>query len=419
MSILSSSTTTNYILIDFSCSKHFSHNWTYLLGFGKFIEQGSQAASVEYWINRAADRRKGFSAGSQVQSFLLSPIYGYSRSRNLLRWTIDQFFERGNNLLVRLNWLPSAKRLFLGLATVYYTQSAVRALRIRYKKSDDIVLIFPSIDGLGLHFLKRCLRKRVPINKVVIRTLQAERRGMFSIPDLVPFVENLVLNSPDMDIRIGFEVARVGEILRKSSKTSSQIFWSPIPSYQEISWRDSKKSDSTMRIGFLGAARKLKGFENVPRIIQSLVSSGKKFEFYLQLAAEEWEGYQDILRNLRELGVEIIFLEGGCSDDLLLQTISKLDCLILPYFVEEYRNAGSGLLFHAADFGVPVISMHGVGFDWDIQQYSLGVLCNSSEEIPNQVILLDCEQYRDSIDNYNLARNEITAALLNFEKKVN
>lgn len=418
MKVSSFSTSTNYILIDFSCSKHFSHNWTYLLGFGNFIKQEIRAASVEYWINRAADRRKGFSAGSQVHSFLLSPIYGYSKSKNLPRWAIDQFFERGMNLLVRIKCQPSVRQIYLSIATVYYTHAAVRALKIRYKKSDDIVLIFPSIDGLGLHFLKRCLRKRIPINKVVIRTLQAERRGMFSIPNLVSFVENLVLNSPDLDIRIGFEVARVGENLRMSSQVSSQIFWSPIPSCQKISWRDSNESKSTMRIGFIGAARKLKGFENIPTIIQSLVSSGKKFEFYVQLAAEEWEGYRDILRKIQEIGDEIIFLEGGCSDELLLQTISKLDCLILPYFVEEYRYAGSGLLFHAADFGVPVVSMHGVGFDWDIQQFSLGLLCNSTEEISDQVKILDYNIFQSTIKNYNIVRNEITKGLLNFEKNV-
>jgi glycosyltransferase involved in cell wall biosynthesis len=241
---------------------------------------------------------------------------------------------------------------------------------------------------------------------------------MFSIPNLIPFVENLVLNSPDMDVHIGFEVARVGENLRLSSKANSKIFWSPIPSTKQISWEGLNEFDPPIRIGFLGAARKLKGFENVPKIIQRLVSSGKRFEFYVQLAAEEWDGYRKILGEIRELEGEIIFLEGGCSDELLLQTISKLDCLILPYFIEEYRNAGSGLLFHAADFGVPVISMHGVGFDWDIQQYSLGTLCNSSEEIPNQVRVLDRKKYLDSIRNYNLARNEITTALLSFEKRV-
>jgi glycosyltransferase involved in cell wall biosynthesis len=279
--------------------------------------------------------------------------------------------------------------------------------------------VFPSIDGLGLYFLQRCLRKRIPIKKVVLRTLQAERRGIFSIPNLIPFIENLVLESPELDVRVGFEVARVGENLRLSSKANSQILWSPIPSTKEVNWGGLKESDPPMRIGFLGAARKLKGFESVPKIIQPLVASGKRFEFYVQLAAEEWEGYRDTLKKIRELEAEIIFLEGGCSDELLLQTISKLDCLILPYFIEEYRNAGSGLLFHAADLGVPVISLHGVGFDWDIQQYSLGVLCNSSEEIPSQVIVLDREQYRDSIHNYNLARNEITTALLNFERRVN
>jgi hypothetical protein len=85
--------------------------------------------------------------------------------------------------------------------------------------------------------------------------------------------------------------------------------------------------------------------------------------------------------------------------------------------VEEYRFAGSGLLFHAADFGVPVISMFGVGFDWDIQEFSIGVLCNTYEEIPGLLQKLDRNQYRKSIIEYNLARNETTIDLLNFGKK--
>lgn len=347
-------------------------------------------------------------------SFLLSPIYGFARSKNFLRWAIDQFFERGVFLLDKIKWLRPIKKFLMRIATVYYTHAAVCALRDRYMKSDDIVLVFPSIDGLGLHFLKRCLRKNVPIKQVVLRTLQAERRGIFSIPNLIPFVEDLILNSPVLDVRVGFEVDRVGNNLKSSSKSISKILWSPIPNTKGTTWGDSGKSELVTRIGFLGAARKLKGFENVPKIIDSIASSGNRFEFYVQLAAEEWDGYQDILKAFRESEIEVIFLEGGCSDELLLQAISILDFLVLPYFVEEYRFAGSGLLFHAADFGVPVISLLGVGFDWDIQEFSIGVLCNTYEEIPGLLQNLDRNTYRKSIVEYNLARNEATTELLNF-----
>lgn len=414
MNLSTDSPTTEYILIDFSCSKYFSHNWTYLSEFGKFIEESGRSSSVEYWISKAADKRIGSSKQSQVFSFLLSPIYGFSRSRNFLRWTIDQFFERGIYLLDRVKWLRSIGQILMRIATAYYTQAAVRALRARYRKTDDIVLVFPSIDGLGLHFLKRCLRKNIPIKQIVLRTLQAEGRGMFSVPNLILFVEDLILNSPVLDVRVGFEVDRVGSNLKSSSKSISRILWSPIPSTKSTSWRDSGKSESVTRIGFLGAARKLKGFENVPKIISSIASSGERFEFYVQLAAEEWTGYQDILKAFRNSGIEVIFLEGGCSDELLLQTISILDFLVLPYYVEEYRFAGSGLLFHAADFGVPVISLLGVGFDWDIQEFSIGVLCDTYEEIPGLLQSLDRNTYSKSIIEYNLARNKATTELLNF-----
>jgi glycosyltransferase involved in cell wall biosynthesis len=320
-------------------------------------------------------------------------------------------------MLNKSNWLRPFEKILMRFATTYYTQAAVSALRDRFVRSDDLVLVFPSIDGLGLHFLKRCLRKKIPIKQVVIRTLQAEGRGMFATPNLIQSVEDLILVSPDLDVRIGFEVNRVGNILKSSSKSISQILWSPIPNTKSASWGNLEKSELIARIGFLGAARKLKGFENVPRIIKSIASSGRRFEFYVQLAAEEWNGYKDILEEFRNSEIEITFLEGGCSDELLLKTISILDCLVLPYRVEEYKFAGSGLLFHAADFGVPVISMRGVGFEWDIQEFSIGVLCNTYEEIPGLLQSLDTNHYKKSISEYNLARNEATIDLLNFGKK--
>ena len=415
MRISSSIKATRYVLIDFSCSKSFTHNWTYLLEFGNFISRRDTAASVEYWINRAADERLGSNAGAPVHPFLLSPIYGYSKSKNFRKWLIDRFFERGLNLLNRDIKLRLLRGLFLRMATNYYTQAPLRFLKVRAKESEQLVLVFPSIDGLGLHFLERCLSEKIPISKIVIRTLQAETRGMFSVPNLSAFVENLILRWPGLDVRIGYEVERVGEKLRMSSKTNTRILWSPIPSSKEMISRKLQKSGPTKKIGFLGAARRLKGFEHLPRIIRETISSGSSFEFYVQLAAEEWEGYREILNDILEIGAQITFLEGGCSDELLLKTISELDCLVLPYFVDEYKFAGSGLLFHAADFGVPVISMHGVGFDWDIKHFSVGVLCYSFKEISHQIRDLDDKDYKNSITKYNFTRNEITTKLLGLE----
>jgi glycosyltransferase involved in cell wall biosynthesis len=84
-----------------------------------------------------------------------------------------------------------------------------------------------------------------------------------------------------------------------------------------------------IRVGFLGAARRNKGFDRIPEIIESLVKLD--LTYVVQLSDNAWENYEITLNKIKETKANIEFLDGTVSNEKLLQSIAMCDLLIMPY----------------------------------------------------------------------------------------
>ena len=136
-----------------------------------------------------------------------------------------------------------------------------------------------------------------------------------------------------------------------------------------------------MTIGFLGAAKERKGFDLIPSILSNLPST-LSYKAIVQKANYSWKLYSETLKKLQE-NPNVKLLSGSISLEVLLENISFCDVLILPYDKDSYSINASGLLYHACDFEIPVISFRGVGFSKEIENYNLGFLIDSIEELKN------------------------------------
>jgi hypothetical protein len=389
-----------FILIDFNASKRYSHHWTYLDAYRVFLE--SYNLKYEIWIPENSDKEILDDLGKNVKNILRSISYGFERNENFKSWLMvksiawifkflkvmvsNHFLEKIKNLICVIYFLPIYKRLH------------------KLDNGRNIInLVFPTADSLSLRLSRYCLKKEIQIESIAIRAIGVKFKDIFKINDSEIFYKNLIKDFPNCDVRIGYETTVYKIELLKSGIKPSSICWAPIPSFS-IS-KLVKGNDRKYTLGFLGTARPNKGFENIPLLVEALSESETYFIAQVQKAVYPWPEYLYALEKLEQMSSFVEVLPENISYSSLQKLMSNIDVLILPYNVIDYQVAGSGLLFMAADYGVPVLATKGVAFEWDICEYSLGMVFQGLNEFNQKIrILMESKNVYD-FQRYNSDRN--------------
>jgi hypothetical protein len=79
---------------------------------------------------------------------------------------------------------------------------------------------------------------------------------------------------------------------------------------------------------------------------------------------------------------------------------------VLPYKLENYQLAGSGILFLAADFKIPIAATENLAFSWDIEQFNLGFTFKNEIDFGLKLKLFFESRPELNIEKYNSARTE-------------
>ena len=398
------------VIADFSCSRAYTHHLSYIRAYAEFIK--NLGIEVQVWVNRSADK----TVLEQLNQFnvlpiLNSPDYGYE--------------FKANPLMYALNRVASS---FVKVSSTYFTDKFVESIRQKvaqlyfHRANQEIenllsrniktILIFPSMDGIGLRFLGSCVTKKYSIHSYVARTLNIESRGVLGISD--PLAKYLEISRND-NFYIGYET----DIIRNDFSlhiSESNLVWAPIPprDLQRANEVFAKKKNSTLTLGFIGSARKNKGFDSIPQILNMLRTSKIDFKAIIQLANFEWDEYPVTYELLSVYKSQIEFLDGGCSENQILDALNQIDFLVMPYSVESYKKSGSGILFQAADLGIPILATDGVGFDWDLKKYSIGITFKTFVELINTLKTLENypQDFEKALKYYNREREIATKNLL-------
>jgi hypothetical protein len=110
------------------------------------------------------------------------------------------------------------------------------------------------------------------------------------------------------------------------------------------------------------------------------------------------------------MGNEFKFLSSNLDLGDLQKYINKSDLLILPYDTDSYSINASGVLYHACDSSVPVVTAKGVGFDSEISEFNLGLTYSNLDEIPKLVQKIKLMQF--NFASYNTERNRATGVFI-------
>jgi len=398
------------VIADFSCSRAYTHHLSYIRAYAEFIK--NLGIEVQVWVNRSADK----TVLEQLNQFnvlpiLNSPDYGYEFKANPLMYALNRVassFVKVSSTYFTDKFVESIRQK----VAQFYFHRANREIENLLSRNIKTILIFPSMDGIGLRFLGSCVTKKYSIHSYVARTLNIESRGVLGISD--PLAKYLEILRND-NFYIGYET----DIIRNDFSlhiSESNLVWAPIPprDLQRANEVFAKKKNSTLTLGFIGSARKNKGFDSIPQILNMLRTSKIDFKAIIQLANFEWDDYPVTCELLLEYKAQIKFLDGGCSENQILDALNQIDFLVMPYSVESYKKSGSGILFQAADLGIPILATDGVGFDWDLKKYSIGITFKTLVELINTLKTLENypQDFEKALKYYNREREIATKNLL-------
>jgi hypothetical protein len=391
-----------YIILDFSCGRYFTHHSAYLKDFYDFLI--SQGIEAEVWVNTSADLEILELFGDNVKACLRSNLYSHSMKSNFLRFLLDKLVNGGIDL--------KKSKVIKSLLVFIYTQSALREFKKNAKENLNLNLLFPTLDGLGLQFIKRVLNNHSNIiSLVAIRVTNAETRGIFGENNSVEFLQELITLFPKK-IHLGYEVEAFKYFLESKKINSDYIFWSPVP-YINRALPAQNPRGTELKVGFIGSARKNKGFDDIPEIIFALKQNNITSHFYIQLPKYKWPEFDRTFYNLSNTFNNCItFLECATSKTSLDNLMAEMDIVILPYRKTTYQLAGSGILFLAADFNIPIASYKDLAFNWDIEFFNLGFTFSNLDELISQLSKFNKSDFLKNFKIYNARRNDATKYFL-------
>lgn len=387
-----------YVVLDFNASKHYSHHWAYVKNYQEFIDKNN--STCEVWVPVNTDAEILRNLGTSCFPILTSNIYGYEKLDNRIRWALDKVI---NLLLNKFNSISRIKELLSSIVSYFYFRKAVNRTKRLISNGHELHFIFPTTDSLCIRFLDFCLKNDFKIAKVSLRLIGVKFKDTLKVDSVEEKLLTFIRQNTKVNFRLGYETKVYGEVLRSSQIPEENLYWAPVSSLPNR--KTLKTPSDRMHLGFLGTARPNKGIDKIPEILIALKNNKLDFIATVQEAKFPWPEYTETIKSLNKFPENVRLLSAALSDSDFINEFSSIDFLILPYSPEDYKIAGSGLLFTAADFKIPIFATKGVGFEWDILNFSLGCAFENT----NQLVLQLKETLNNSqlfgFDRYNKARN--------------
>ncbi len=387
-----------YVVIDFNASKHYSHHWAYIKNYQEFIKNNQY--EYEVWVPVNASTEIISNLGALCFPILTSNIYGYEKHENRIRWTFDKVLSF---LLNKFNLISRLRSPLSSIVSYFYFKKAVNRTNQLINNGYKLHFIFPTTDSLCIRFLHFCLKNNFDVATVSLRLIGVKFKDNLKVDDVEQKLLTFIRQANKVKFRLGYETKIYGEVLKNSQIPEENLYWAPVSSLPNR--KSIETVENRIHLGFLGTARPNKGIDKIPEILRSLINHKIDFIATVQEAKFPWPEYNETIKLLNGFPEKVRILPAALSESDFINEFSSIDFLILPYNPDDYKIAGSGLLFTAADFKIPIFATKGVGFEWDILNFSLG----STFENINQLVL-QLKEYRKNsylfgFDRYNSARN--------------
>jgi glycosyltransferase involved in cell wall biosynthesis len=391
-----------YVIIDFiSKHKHF-HNPVIIERYSQIIR--NTECKLIIILPAHADRL----AFNHTEGEKLYMLHSLHNGPNFGDNPPLYVFFKISEFLISKSILGSRFKLLLRKVLIRKVYKFIKSLSL--SNLGEINILFPSPDPLSVELAKKLSESKIKtVINFLFRIIGNESRGALASNFELDTI-NQIAKIHKNKVKIGYETSGYLNYLLKKHFDKNVTFWSPWPEFEVR--QITKSSRYILNIGFMGAAKSRKGFDLIPNILNEIQKNNIDFKAYIQRATYPWAEYELTLKKLDSFfSKHCVLLPNSLELNELQSYINNLDVIILPYDPKSYSINASGIVYHACDARVPILTFEGVGFASELEKYNLGFLFRDIKEIPD--LLYSVEQKKDyGFSKYNEDRNRFTLKFL-------
>jgi len=386
-----------FYVIDFSAGNLMTHHLNYALAYCKFLTNKGyeyELFTPKYLNSTELDYQ------FKINKILLSRNYRLLADKFTM-WSMYYKVQKFLGIFGRI-----IEFVFGRLLMHFYIHfSYKKIIKSIHKKTTEV--IFPSTDLMAILLLKKMLSKKANISRFYLR-LNAVDKNLID-PSIningLKILERLMKKYPS--IIIGCETQNLINYLVTRNKIFQNTIWIPLPPNS----RPAKQTSSNI-YGFLGGAKKRKGFEEIPHWVSKISEIDKNAHFIIQQSPFSWPGYSETITKLNNLE-NIELLPSFISSKEFFLQIERCSFIVAPYDSFSYNLVGSSLFYYAADLLIPTITYAGLGFSYDLSEYGCGIVVKNLDDSLN-LAEVNRKKLQNGLVNYNNFRNNQNEFFLRF-----
>ncbi len=170
----------------------------------------------------------------------------------------------------------------------------------------------------------------------------------------------------------------------KNSDSKKGIYRSNIP----WSFYNRKNKKKNLVIGFMGDARKARGFHLLPEIINYLEKRSYKFNYIVQFSniSNDLEDVKKKLINLNRTNKKIKLIEKYCDYKEFRNILKKIDIMPIIHKADEINKITSGTMYSCVSHQIPTVLPKGTNFMKDILKFKSYETAENIDDFANKII---------------------------------
>jgi hypothetical protein len=379
-----------FYIIDFSAGNFVTHHLNYAITYFRFIQNLGHECQI--FLPKYLRQSEELNS-LPIKRILLSGNYKMLAG-NFLAW---RMYHKLVNFLGKIG--SKFDKFLDKVITKIYVYKSFKEIANNLDTRTEVEIIFPSVDLMSILILEKMLLAQVPVSKYYLRINAVDKNMSSSKLDLdgLSILDRLIEKYPN--ISIGCETKNLLDWLVTRNYLYKESTWIPLPSIV----RKNHKQNSNV-FGFLGGAKKRKGFQEIPKWIEKISKEIPDSIFLVQQSPFCWPGYKETIQLLSS-NPKIKLLPEFLSNSELFDQIASCAFIVTPYDSQSYHLVGSSLFYYAADLLVPTISYSNLGFSEDILKFSCGIIVPDLSKGP-EFNRNDIGKFRKSLIDYNSFRNK-------------
>lgn len=391
----------NFLIVDFSAGNIITHHLNYVITYGLFLQDLGYIPKLV--LPKYTPIKELRNVNFPIERVLISRFYRLSKRYVLFNSIYQKVLKFMGTIGTEFSLTIDAYRDSRNL-----NKSLRRLIKIILKEG-NCEIIFPTVDLYTLQFIDKLMKFERIYEKIYLRInsiegLEKEIKGITGLK-LLEKLSNIYSDK----IVIGCETMKIVRVLENKIKTVARINFVPLP----FANRNNKVTKQNI-FGFIGGAKRRKGFCEIPNLINKINNVLTSATFLVQQSPFNWEGYTETIIELKRIrNVEL--LPGVLSNQAFFEAISKCNFIVMPYDQDSYLTGGSSIFYYASDLLIPVITVCGLPFSEEIQMFDCGILFEPGSDFEiTDFDILNQEKFHKNLINYNKYRKNLNIDFIKF-----